>query len=47
MRGGFRLVELDGDGLKEALLAAIAPQVPGARPHEQPRFASLLAGARR
>jgi hypothetical protein len=46
-RGGFRVTELDGDALRDTLYAAIAPQVPGARPHEQPRFASLLAGTRR
>ena len=46
-RGGFRVAELDGDALRDVLYAAVAPQVPGARPHEQPRFATLLAGARR
>jgi hypothetical protein len=46
-RGGFRIAELDGDALRDVLAAAIAPQAPGARPHEQPRFATLLAGARR
>jgi hypothetical protein len=46
-RGGFRIAELDGDALRDVLYAAIAPQAPGARPHEQPRFATLLAGARR
>jgi hypothetical protein len=47
VRGGFRVVELDGDTLQDVLRQAIAPQSPGARPHEQPRFASLLAQARR
>jgi hypothetical protein len=46
-RGGFRVVELDGDALRETLFAAVAPQAPGARPAEQARFASLLAGVRR
>jgi hypothetical protein len=46
-RGGFRLADLDGDSLREVVAAAVAPQGPGARAQEQPRFASLLAGARR
>jgi len=46
-RGGFRVTELDGDSMHDVLRGAIAPQAAGAQPHEQPRFATLLAGARR
>jgi hypothetical protein len=47
VRGGFRVAELDGDALRDVLYAAIAPQLPGAKPHERPRFATLLAGSKR